>query len=145
MFLALISLFLKSWQPIKLYYSHWIKIQISRPTLVGIFLAGLEQNLFFEIIDIPYQVTIKKFRPLPLMVMKLQAFKVYYSHWSKMCSYRPALVGWWFDFNSSVLSTYYVIPVQIYYTLVVYGLYTSFPYLHFSVPNLEKLFVHQRH
>ena len=27
--------------------------------------------------------------------------KVYFSHWSKMRSRRPTLVGWWFDFNSS--------------------------------------------
>ena len=52
----------------------------------------------------------KNFRPLSFMAMKLQAFKVYFSHWSKMGSHRPTLVGWWFNFNSSVLSTYYVIP-----------------------------------
>ena len=53
------------------------------------------------------------FRTLSLKVIKLEAFKVYYSHWSKMSSHRPALVGWCFDFNSSVLSTYYVIPVIV--------------------------------
>ena len=45
------------------------------------------------------------------MLTNVQAFKVYYiySHWGKMCNDRPILLGWRFDFNSSVLPTYYVI------------------------------------
>ena len=54
---VLISLILKSCEPIKIYYSHWSKIWIGRPTLVGIVLAGLEQNPFFETIILPNKVT----------------------------------------------------------------------------------------
>ena len=44
------------------------------------FVAGLEQNASFETMLIPLETTSKRFRPLTLMVMKLQAFKGYYSH-----------------------------------------------------------------
>ena len=90
-------------QPFKVYYSHWSKMSSHRPTL--------------ETITIWYKMTAKIFRPLSIKLIKN---KVYYSHWSKMSSHRATLVGWCFDFNSSVLSSYYVIPVLPYCSVIPY-------------------------